>query len=418
MPTRRTYLQAWLNGVQIPKILSASCTYGWRRGVPEAIVYVPTNPQPGTQAYNQALDLRMGAGSNNIQRFVGLFRGYSYAMWPRTLGLRFKGLLQIAAEYQNHSDPLRQGGLTLFDLMGAWTATDAAIVQQILSTAGVSYSSGNIGGTGVTWGSRAQISATGPGIGSAYFVWRAGTSTNPLTPLAGAGQTALDYIQQWDAVSAVHTSSSAPVGFYRTFETVHGIYRALIGGRPRNAIDLTFTEGIDIEPNGQGMRDYPLGNAVFVTGMDTGLSIGTVRNQTFDPTTGANTGTFLGQSSNPFQSSGNPITLNFSSPFIEWGSEAENGVGMNCERVGNAMLADINRETVTVRFRTPRDDYMAPGMTMLVQGPGGQPDRLGIGEKLWIDEVTTGVDQMGYFYQDIQGTGGGSPDNYTPAPPF
>lgn len=418
MPTRRTFLSASLNGVAISSILSAFCTYSWKlnQGVPEATVYVRSNPSPGTQLYNQTLNLIMGAGTNNILRFVGLFRGYSYALWPKALGMIFQGRLVRAAEYQNHDNStmtvsgqiLRVDGLLLNDLLGSPTGTDQAIVQAALTRANVSFTSGLIAGTGRTFGSRAPYMT---------FLWRAGTGTNPLIPMAAAGQSALSFIHDWDKVSAVYTNATSPVGFYRTYETVNGIRRALIGGRPRNSVNYTFSEGIDINERAQSTRDYPLANAAFVTGFDPGLGIGPVRNYTFDSGSGGNTGTFLGQSSNPFQPSSQPVTVDFNSPYIEWGAESEGGIGMSAERVGNALLADLNRETVTIRFRTPRDVQVLPGYTILVQGPGGAPDRLGIGENLWVDTVTTGVAEDGEFYQDIDATGGGAPDNWTPQPP-
>ncbi len=370
---------------------SAACTYGWKRPVPEAIVFVRTNPSPGSQIYNQVLQLTMGAGTHNVLRFYGLFRRYDYRLWPRALGLVFHGRLVRAAEYQNGSDPLTVGGLTLLDLLGSPTGTDADIVQAVLTVAGVSFSGANIGGTGVTFGSRALLT---------NFMWRAGTSTNPLVPTRAAGQTALAYIQEWDKASAVYTDTSSPVGFYRTYETVTGVYRALIGGRPRNSVDLTFSEGIDILPGAQSTREYPVANSAFVTGWDPGLGIGPVR--------------FFVEGTNPLQDQ--TIISDYASPFIEWSSEAESGIGMNAERVGNALLADLNRETVTVRFRTPRDELVLPGYTILVQGPGGSPALLGIGENMWVDEVTTGVAEDGEFYQDITATGGGI-DSHTGAPP-
>lgn len=412
MPTRQSYISATLNGVAIASVQQASCTYSWKlnNGVPTATVYVrqtAANPfGPGFQLYDQTLNLALGAGTN-IQRFAGLLRGYSYAMWPRALGLTFQGRLVRAAEFQNHDDTLHVGGLTLLDLLGSATGTDQAIVIAALTRAGVTFTSGNIHGTGATFGTRTTATT---------FLWRAGTSSNPLIPLAGAGQTALSYIQDWDKVSAVYTGLTAPVGFYRTFETITGIRRSLIGGRPRSVVDLTFTEGVDIEQRSRSSRQYPIANAAFVTGFDPGLGIGPVRNQAFDGSTGGNTGTFLGQAGNPFQPSSRPVTQDFNSPFIEWGSEAEAGVGMNCERVGLALLQDLNRETVQCHFRTPRDALITPGMTILVQGPGGQPAALGIGENLWVDTVTTGVAEDGEFYQDIDATGGGPPDPYTPAP--
>lgn len=407
MATRSTFLSVTFNGAVLTNTLSAFCRYSWHQNVPEATVYVPSDPFPGSQPYDQAVTIAMGAG-NNINRFKGVFRRYDFSLYPRQLGLVFRGNLVRALEYQNHSDPQHKGGMLLEDLLGAGntTGTDQAVISAVLSLAGLS---GSINGTGVTWGSRSDANVRS-------FMWRAGTSDNMLLPLAGAGQSALDYIQQWDQVSAV---TSGGTGFYRTYETVNGIFRSLIGGRPRGSIDVpAFSEGIDIEPGAQSSREYPLANACYVSGFDTGLTAyGPVRNQAFDATTSANTGTFLGQQSNPFMPSSRPVTYDFGSPMIEWGTEAESGVGMNCERVANALLADLNRETVRVRFRTWRDDLITPGMTILVQGPGGQPDRLGMGEKLWVDEVTTGIDANGQFYQEIAATGGGPPDTSTPAPP-
>lgn len=413
MPTRSaTVLSATFNGLLLPKILSARCTHSWRLNVPQATIYVPTNPFPGSQPYDQPVVLTMGAG-NNLIRFRGVFRKYNYTLYPRALGLEFRGYLVRALEYQNHEDPQHVGGLLLQDLIGSATGTDQAVVRAALTKCGVAYTSGNINGTGVTWASRSLLNTRS-------FMWRAGTSEVAYIPLAGAGQGGLDYIQEWDKVSAVYTSGSAPAGFYRTYETVNGVFRSLIGGRPRNTPDLTFTEGIDIMEGATSTREYPLANAAYVTGFDPGLGIGPVRNMTFDPTAasgqGGNTGTFLGQSSNPFQSTSRSVTSQFSSPLIEWGTEAEGGTGMNCERVGNALLGDLNRETVTVRFRTGRDELITPGMTILVRGPGGQPDLLGIGEPLWVDDVTAGVDEGLTFYQDVAATGGGPRDQYTPPP--
>jgi hypothetical protein len=402
VPTARTVLSATLNGVALTGLRSAFCTYSWKQnnGLPTATLYV--KDAITSQLYDQTLNLTMGAG-NNVLRFVGLLRGYSDTLWTPSEGLTFQGRLIRAAEYQNHDDSAssanRVGGLLLNDILGAPTGTDQAIVRAVLTRAGVSYTAGNIGGTGATFGTRAI---------STNFLWRAGTGAI-LSPMAAAGQTALSYIQDWDKASAVYTSNTAPVGFYRTYETVNGIRRALIGGRPRLTVDYTFTEGIDIEERARSERMYPIANAAFVTGFDSGLAPGVVRNFSAG-------GAFLGQSSNPFQPSSRPVTQDYSSPYIEWNNEAEAGVGMNCERVGNALLGDWNRETITAHLRTPLDMLLSPGMTILIRGPGGTPGRLWVGQNMWIDTVTTGIAEDGEFYQDIDATGGGVPDNYTPAP--
>jgi hypothetical protein len=408
-------LAVTFNGSSLQNMLSATCRASWKQMVPEATVYVVENPFPGSQPYDADCTITI----NGIDRFKGVFRRYDYTLWPRALGLVFRGYLVRALEFQNHDDPQHLGGLTLFDLVGAFTATDADVVNAVLTRAGISSaltaSGANIGGTGVTWGSRSLIN-----FGS--YVWRAGTNQDVLIPMAAAGQGGLDFIGAWDKVSAVYTSDTDPVGFFRTYETVNGIYRALLGGRPRGTLDVpAFSEGIDIEPGATASREYPLANAAYVTGFDPGLGIGPVRNMTFDSTAaagqGGNIGGFLGQSLNPFQGTGRSITYDFGSPMIEWGTEAEAGIGMSCERVGNALLADLNRETVTVRFRTTRDALILPGYTIQVQGPGGAPGNLGVGEKLWVDEVTIGVAEDASVYQDIVATGGGSEDTDTPAPP-
>lgn len=464
MPTRTTSLAATINGSSLTRILSASTTASWKQQFPDATIFVPRVPQnvsawtashaygvgayvkptvrnghvyrsivagtsAGTQptwpitndatvtdggvtwqesgadvVYNDPVVLTMGAG-NNVARFKGLVRKLNYSLYPRAVGIQCFGYMTLVHEYENTDGTPDVGGLSLLALTGSATPSDADVVKAVLTKTGVTYTGTNILGTGVTWGSRSVLQ-------NYVYVWRAAMMPGAnivATGYGGVGQSALDYIQSWDRVSAVYTNATSPSGFYRTYETVNGIYRSLIGGRPRSTVDLTFSEGIDIEPGGLGSREFPVANAAYVTGADFGIAAA-------NPVRNVNGSTFVGQSSNAFQPNTRPVTYEFSSPFIEWALEADAGIGMNCERVGNALLQDLNRETVTVRFRTPRDALITPGMTILVQGPGGQPDRLGLGEPLWVDEVTAGVDENAMFYQDITGTGGGTPDAYTPAP--
>lgn len=466
MPTRSTYLAATINGSSLTRMLSARTTASWKRQFPDAAIVVPLVPQnvstwqtshvygvgayvkptvrnghvyktivagtsSGTQptwpttnattvtdggvtwqesgadvVYNDAVTLTMGAG-NNVLRFKGLVRKLEYSLFPRGVAIQCVGYLTLVHEYQNTEGTTDVGGLSLEVLTGSATPTDQQVVTAVLARTGIDTAlyTGHIGGTGVTWGSRSTLQ-------NYQYVWRAAMMPGAnvvVSGYGGVGQSALDYIQAWDKVSAVYTNATSPAGFYRTYETVNGIFRSLIGGRPRSTVDLTFTEGVDIEASGIGTREFPVANAAYVTGADFGIAGA-------NPVRNVDGSTFVGQSSNPFQPSTRPVTYEFSSPFIEWALEADGGIGMNCERVGNALLQDLNRETVTVRFRTPRDVLVLPGYTILVQGPGGQPDRLGMGEPLWVDEVTSGVDENAAFYQDITGTGGGTPDAFTPAP--
>jgi hypothetical protein len=346
--------------------------------------------------YDDVVEIDMGTGHNDVTRFKGLVRRIDYRLWPRAVGVFCSGFLVRAAEYTNSEDPTRAfGGLSLYDLTGTFTPTDQQVIEAVLTKARVPFVSTDIGGTGLHWGTFAR---------PATFVWRAGSlPATSHSRIDGIGESASDYLNRWDAVSAVYTADTAPAGFYRTFEAITGIKRQMIGARPRVDADFTFTEGLDCDiVDGMGSRQYPLANRVFVTGNDPGLSTGPVSNID-SPTL---------QSSNPFM----PATERHdyasapSSPYIERGLESDPWGGMSCELVGNAVMLDVNRETVTVSLTTGRDDLVRPGHTILVQAAGGVPDRLGIGEKLWCDEVTCSVTDAGVFQQTLAGTGGGLPD--------
>lgn len=399
MPTRATYLAATLNGVAIPKILSARCSFGYDIEVSEATVYVPVSP--GFQLYDQNMVLSMGAGTNNVVRFNGLLRKYDYSLYPRMLGLQCYGHLVRAQQYENSQQGAVPGGLELNDLVGASTTTDqAAVVAALGRVPQLSFSAGNIGGTGVTFGTAASWTP------SAYF-WRSGTFKTTEQFTGSKGETALEYCQRWDAVSAVYTNNTSPAGFYRLYEQIGGtIRRSLLGSRPRGVVDYTFTEGVDIWQGSSG-REYPIANRVYVQGRDTGL-IGPISNILSTTI----------QSNNPFMPGSEQHTYTFSSPMLERALDTSSGSGMSCETVANALMLDVNRETVRCDFTTARDDLLGPGSTVLVQGPGGAPDRLGIGENLWVTHVDVTVDTNGSFSQRLSCLGGGLPDSYTPAPPI
>jgi hypothetical protein len=468
MPTRATYLAATVNGSAVVQIMSARCSFGYDQQVSEAVIYVPRAPtqnigtwaashaygagavvrptsrnghtyvaavggtsggsQPtwpttpgatvvnggvtweegGVDAvYDDAIVLAMGAGTNNFARFVGVLRRFDFTLAPRMVGLVCFGPLVRAQQYENNQEGSGSpGGLDLIDLLGAGSGTDQAIVQAVLGRVpGLSFTSGNIGGTGVTFG--AQVTTLSP----SPFLWRNGQNPSIRLDVGGKGETALEYIARIDAVSAVYTDSTSPAGFYRTYEQVDGtIRRALLGSRPRGTADFTFTEGTDIW-QGSSSREYPTANRVYVQGYDyagaSGHGMGPVSNLLSSTI----------QSSNPYMPSTEQHTFTFSSPLLERGLDAEAGTGMSCETVANALMLDVNRETVRADFTTPRDDVIGPGATVLVQAAGGLPDRLGIGENLWVTHVDISVDEDGAFSQRLQCLGGGLPDNYTSAPP-
>lgn len=410
MPTlveRRAALVVAINGSAITNMYSASWRAGFNIPYPEASVVVPSLPVGFDQ--NQTLQIVAGSGTNNsVVRFLGRTRDPEYNL-DGTITLRGVGQMERAYTYENSEDPTSSGGLTLFDLLGALTGTDSAVVQAVLTKVGISYTAANIGGTGVTFGSQADEDA---------FMWAAGDSPTGLFADQGAGETALEYIARWDRVSAVHPGSfaavgstsanspgaiTAPVGFYRTFETLGGvIYRSLIGGRPRSVAAYTFTEGVDIRA-GSIARKFPLANRFVAVGYDYGDG---------EPTR------FVMQSSNPYMA---PTVFRtappISSSMIEKTAENDAGSGMSCEKVTYAIEPDLNRIIVSGSFTTGRDDPIGPGATILVQALGGLPGRLGTGENVWVQSVSGRVDRDAGFVQELEILGGGVPDNYLPAVP-
>jgi len=118
-----------------------------------------------------------------------------------------------------------------------------------------------------------------------------------------------------------------------------------------------------------------------------------------------------------FGSTTNVIFTSPSNQMVEWDTLANAttaGYGMDCQTMVATIYLDVYREAVEGRYVTPRDDLIAPGMTILVQGPGGAPNRLGVGELLWVKRVETYCGIEG-FYQTLTVIGGGSPDSGNPA---
>ncbi|GAC1397729.1 MAG: hypothetical protein NVSMB60_08080 [Mycobacterium sp.] len=403
MPTRKPFVSATLNGINVPNVLNARCSFGYDMMVSEAVVFVPVSP--GFQLYDQNMILTMGAGTVNAVRFNGLFRRYDYSLYPRMLGLACFGNLVRAQQYENNDEGAGSyGGLDINDLTTVGTnSTDQNLVGAVLARVPrLTYVAGNLGGTGTMLGT--QLTS----IHASPFLWRNGRNPSIKIDVGGKGEGALDYIQRIDAISAVYTSATAPAGFYRTYEQIGGtIRRSLLGSRPRGVVDYTFTEGVDIW-QGSSNRAYPIANRVYVQGFDYGKPTG--------PSSNLNSPVL--QSNNPFMPQSEKHTYTFSSPLIEKGLFSEAGLGMDCETVASAILLDVNRETVRCDFTTTRDDLIGPGSTVLVQGPGGAPDRLGIGENMWVTHVDVTVDTDGSFSQRLTCIGGGLPDNYTPAPPL
>lgn len=371
-------------------ILSARTSFGFDKRTSEASIITPVKPG---LTYDDVVTLSMGVvGSNVSVRFVGVVREFRYSPNPRGVETVCRGLLARAAEYENWEDPQLFGGLVISDLLGTPLGTASAIVQAVLTRAGVPFTATNIQGSTTQYGDMDEA-----------FMWHNGNSANPLIDLQEAGETALGYIERYDAIDADFSAATGSGGRYRTFETLGGtLYRFLVGGRPRATEEFTFTETIDIL-DGQFERSIAdTRNYFVVTGYDPGDSLGPE--------------SFALQESNPFQPATSKHTYRFSSPMVERSTETQAGTGMSCERLANVLALEFNREVVTGWITTHRDDDLGIAQTHLVQAPGGLPGRLGVAEKLWVQSLDVTVDNDG-FTQRVSYLGGGLPDDDLPIPP-
>jgi hypothetical protein len=371
-------------------ILSARASFGFDKRVSEASIVTPTKL---AVTYDDAVTLTMGVvGSNVSVRFIGFVRDFRYSHNPRGVETVCRGLLTRAEEYENWEDPQLYGGLFIYDLLGTQTGTAPDIVKAVLNKAGVSFTDANINGSSTVYGD----------IDDA-FIWHNGNSDNPLIDLQEAGETAMGYIERYDAIDCDFSAVSGSGGRYRTFETLAGtVYRFMVGGRPRATEEFTFTETVDILDGNFERSISDTRNYYVVTGYDPGDSTGPE--------------SFALQDSNTFQPSTEKHTYRFSSPMIERSNESDPGTGMSCERLANVLSLEYNREIVSGWITTHRDDDLGIAQTHLVQAPGGLPGRLGVAEKLWVQSLDISVDQDG-FTQRVSYLGGGLPDDNLPVPP-
>lgn len=415
MVFRRAHLVVTFNSVVLTNVLRATVSLDITNRVSEAQVVLASKPASGD--HYDAITIAGGCTGTylNQQRFGGYLEDFDDELFPGACTLICKGPLGRALEFQNSADRGGIGGLDLLDLVGATYGADEQIVQAVLTTAGVIYNPSDIGGTGRLMGSSNRE----------HWVWRAGTQTDVDRPqyFRDQGQTAMDYIEQVDRVSAFFDVPSGSGGFYTLYDGMSGTpYRKLIGGRPRSTADLTFTEGVNILRGTRYRRRKPIANAVLVKGYDHGggggLSFGPVED-------------FI-QESNPFMVYPPKVVMDtYTSPLIEWSTEAQaaaygtnigapGAVGMSCEIVKQARILDVNREIVEGSLTTFIDDPIWPGQTHLVQGPGGTQGRLVVAEKLWCRANTIDWSPVGnvlVFTQTPSHIGGGSPDTGLALPP-
>ena len=389
---QQVQLSASIGGTSVTNVLSARISYGFDLRTGECRIVTPVKPS-GT--YDDVLSISIGTTSSPATRFVGLVRDFEYTDNPGAVTTIARGYLIRAIEYENWEeteyDPWTgSGGLLLPDLVGTLTGAADDIVKAALDKADVPYTGSNIHGSSVVYGG---------GLSPLPFMWRSGGSGPNTVPMPQEqGESAMSYIERYDAIDAEITGTNAG-GRFRTFETTGGtVFRVRVGGRPQGTPDKTLTGGVDILA-GQFQRSISQTRNYFVVkGQDRGQGFGALN--------------FALASSNDFQPSGSKHTYQFSSDMIERDLDSDTThTGMSCETLANALELEYNREIVSGWVETYRDDVFGVAQTHLVQGAaGGLVGLLGVAENLWVQSLEISIDNRG-LTQRMTYLGGGLSDS-------
>lgn len=350
------------DSVVLSDVLGARGQVSADGGWPTCSVFVTA--KPGTGNEEDTLTVVAGAG-NNVTRFTGRVRRFRPSAFPKGLEMVAMGALAYAAEWSPSED-------IEFEDAFPSGATDQVIVRWVLDhVPNVTYTSGNIGGTGITLGTEAPEA----------FNWKKGVS-------------AWSYIQALDRAT-----------LYRTYQQRDGtIRRVQMIGHPHDGTEDFTLAPQHVLDGSTGNRDTErTRNAVIVTGHDYGDG-GLVLGTAF----GINT---------PQGDGSDPATRfpeEFSSDLIEDGND-EDGVpmgnaGLNAQDNADLVIHDVNKEFVEAEIQSWRDDTHGPGLTCLLD----MLSRMAIGELMFVQrhgwEVSDG-------WTTTYGLSGGGIYNPTYTPP-
>jgi hypothetical protein len=218
---------------------------------------------------------------------------------------------------------------------------------------GVSYSGGNIGGTGIVRGGSAAVA----------YTWR-------------QGETALDYLQRLSKASLGYKIVESP-------EDNNNIYRVQVLSQPGGGAEFTLTEGVDIFEGGHTQQtSFESYNAWQVTGFDYGDGLGPVSFS--DPSTIPN-GT---------------VPYAYSSEMIERDTDADPRSGISAQTVLGYVRGETDHTIVKLSgLSTPRDDLFGPGQIHHIVS-----DMLGLDDNLVCVAVTSEVDDE-WFTQTMEYVG-------------
>ena len=347
--------------VELTDVISARGQVTADGGWPTCSVFVTA--KPGTGNEEDAITVVAGAG-NNVTRFTGRVRRFRANSFPKAIELVAMGTLAYAAEWAPDE--------TLpFDTEFPTGATDQVIVQWVLDQVpGVSYTAGNIGGTGITLGLSAPEA----------FDWRAGV-------------TAWQYIQALDRAT-----------LYRTYQKQNGdIFRVSLIGHPSGSVTTFTLDADDLLEGSTGSRDTErTRNAVRVTGHDYGTADG--------PVLGFDSGAF-----GDLDGTG-PTEWKleeFNSPLIEDGNDPDGAPlgldGLNAQTIAETIIDDVLKEFVDAEILSWRDDTHGPGQTCLLD----TLSRLAINEKMWVQGYAWEISDNGWQVRYTL-SGGGIEPTYTP----
>lgn len=349
------------DSVALTDVISARGQVSADGGWPTCSVFLTA--KPGTGNEEDTLTVVAGAG-NNVTRFTGRVRRFRSSSFPKGIEMLAMGTLAYADEWAPDED-------IIFEDEFPSGATDEDLVQWALDfVPNVTYTAGNIDGTGITLGTEAPEA----------FNWRKGVS-------------AWGYIQALDRAT-----------LYRTYQKQDGsIHRVRMIGHPSSSTTNFTLENVDLLEGSTGARNTEqTRNAAIVTGHDYGDGLGPVL------------GTAFG--SNDFQGDGS-VAANrhpevFSSDLIEDGNDEAGDPlgygGLNAQDIADDILPDVNKEFVDAEIQSWRDDTHGPGQTCLLDTLA----RLAIGEKMFVRGYGWEIND-GWFSRYTL-SGGGVEVAYTP----
>lgn len=280
-----------------------------------------------------------------VTRFVGYVQGVKASLWTGQCEVISKGALIKA----KNTHPKTQGGIYLGG------QADEDIITQILTESGLTSGEIAISGNGKILGSTVVSPAS-----DARFLW----------PERRNG---LWVIHDYDLVSAGWRVVDTPFGT---------VIRQYVDNTPKNSAVAEFNEGVDF---------FTANSAVTVKKPKNKIT-----------SLGWNGAIYSVQESNPqIPASQEFLVGEIYSPLIESSLDADL-VGQSAQSVATYTHRQLKRYKLEVSFTTPRDDLLAPGQTVKINGTVGSTPRIRLtNQNMFIQSIQTEITEMGVFTQTL-----------------